>query len=92
MSVLRIDSVNDTTFSMVMPPNEELHDILGKGLPPREFDIGGMSGGPIAAIQKSPEGLISWWATGIIYEGHQSFEIIKGARADLIDERGIVTV
>lgn len=72
------------------PPREELVDIIGKGLPPDGLDIGGMSGGPIASMEQTPGGIFVWSSLGIIVEGHQSFDIMKAARADLIDENGIV--
>jgi hypothetical protein len=86
----KVDNVNECSLSLMRPPREELVDIVGKGLPPDALDIGGMSGGPIASMELTPGGIFAWSIVGVIYEGHQSFDIIKGARADLIDEDGIV--
>jgi hypothetical protein len=72
------------------PPQGEIVEIIGKGFPSDGLDIGGMSGGPIASMELTPTGLFAWSITGLIYEGHQSFDIIKGARADLIDDDGRV--
>lgn len=90
IAMFGVDNVNDLSISMMKPPNSELVDIVGKGLPPAQFDIGGMSGGPIAAVLKTPSGLITWQLSAVIYEGHQTFEIFKGARADFIGDDGNV--
>jgi hypothetical protein len=65
-------------------------DIMGKGFPPDALDIGGMSGGPIVTIQITSAGILTWNIGAMIYEGHQSFDIIKGMRADLIADDGTV--
>ena len=85
---MRVDSVTDGTISMMMQPNEEMIDILGIGLPRPSRDIGGMSGGPVAAVVTSKSGLFYWAISGVIYEGHQSFDIIQAMRADLIRPDG----
>ena len=85
-----VDNVNERSISMIRPPRDEMVDIMGKGLPPDALDIGGMSGGPIATMQITTSGIVVWNIAAVIYEGHQSFDIIKGMRADLIDENGIV--
>jgi hypothetical protein len=87
-ALMRVDSVTDRTISMMMQPNEEMIDILGIGLPPPSRHIGGMSGGPVAAVVNSKSGLFSWAIAGVIYEGHQSFDIIQAMRADLIRPDG----
>ena len=87
-ALMRVDSVTDRTISMMMQPNEEMIDILGIGLPPPSRDIGGMSGGPVAAVVTSTSGIFSWAISGVIYEGHQSFDIIQAMRADLIRPDG----
>lgn len=84
-----VESVNDRDISLVKRDNSELVDILGKGLPPRGFDLGGMSGGPIALIQEN-HGIVSWNISGVIYQNHQSFEIMKAVRADLISRDGSI--
>jgi hypothetical protein len=48
-----------------------------------------MSGGPVVvAFDHGP--VFSWALSGVIYELHQSFEIIKASRADFIREDGLV--
>jgi hypothetical protein len=84
-----IDSVNDRDISMVREADDEVADLVGKGLPPRGFDVRGMSGGPVIAVLENV-GIVSWALAGAIYECSTYFEIIKAVRADLIDENGIV--
>jgi len=90
VAMFRVDNVSEYSLSLIRPPLGEMVDIMGKGFPPEALDIGGMSGGPIAAVEMTPSGIIAWSITALIYEGHQSFDIIKGVRADLIDDDGTV--
>jgi hypothetical protein len=46
---------------------EELVDTLGNGLPPEDFDFGGMSGGPVLAVIET--GVYSWNLAGVIRKG-----------------------
>ena len=55
---------------MLREPGEEVLDILGMGIAPLGLDVGGMSGGPVAAIIKGSDGMLSWHISGVIYEGH----------------------
>jgi hypothetical protein len=84
-----VDSVNEGDISMVRPPDDEVVDVAGKGLPPRAFDMGGMSGGPVFAVLENA-GIVSWFLAGVIYECHINLEITKAVRADRIDENGMV--
>ena len=84
-----VDSVSDRDISMVRPPDNEVTDVEGKGLPPRNFDFGGMSGGPVIAVLDC-SGITSWALAGVIYECGVEFEIIKAVRADLITEDGTI--
>lgn len=84
LAVFKVSSVSDKDVSMVKPPDQELTDLFGKGLPPPSFDIGGMSGGPVVLLQENPSGLLSWSISGVIYEGLASYDIIKAKRADVI--------
>ena len=58
--------------------------------PPPEYDIGGMSGGPLATIIESPTGLISWRLGGVISQGLTMADILYAARADAIQDDGCV--
>ena len=84
------DNINDVSLSVMKPPSEQLVDIVGKGIPDPGFDTGGMSGGPMVIPQISQAGIVSWSLAAVVYEGHRSFDIIKGMRADLINEDGSV--
>jgi hypothetical protein len=90
IGTFKVDNVSDCSLSLIRPPQGEMVDIAGKGFPPDSLDIGGMSGGPIASMEQTPGGIFAWSIVGLIYEGHQSFDIIKGVRTDLIDEDGTV--
>jgi hypothetical protein len=72
---------------MVRPPDNEAADIVGGGLPPRGFDMSGMSGGPVIAVMENSL-VVSWNLAGVIYECGTNFEITKAVRADLIGEDG----
>lgn len=59
------ESVSDKRIVTVV--QGELQDPLGHGLPPSDFDFGGMSGGPMLATIET--GLVTWALAGIITEG-----------------------
>jgi hypothetical protein len=84
-----VDSCNERDISLLRPPDDQVTDVGGKGLPPRGFDMGGMSGGPVMAVLDRM-GIISWALAGVIYECHIEFEIIKAVRADVIGEDGVI--
>ena len=69
---------------------EESHEVkeLGK-LPPKSFDTGGMSGGPILTIRER-NGLISFPLAGVISEGYAARDRIIGERADNIRANGSI--
>jgi hypothetical protein len=87
-ALIGVDSVSDRDISMVRPPDDEVVDVVGKGLPPRGFDMGGMSGGPVIAVLE--DSVVSWALSGVIYECGTNFEITKAVRADLIGEDGMI--
>jgi hypothetical protein len=78
-------SVNDISIS-VQIEREHLFPVLGEGLPPENYDFGGISGGPVLAIVQTPT-LRSWMPAGVIIQGPnpandptqsiQGFELIK---------------
>ena len=70
-----ISSVSDRDISMVREPDDEVADVVGKGLPPRGFDMGGMSGGPVIALLENV-GIVSWALAGVIYECGTYFETL----------------
>jgi hypothetical protein len=75
---------------MVTPPNDEMIDLIGKGLPPRNIDVGGMSGGPVITPFREVSGELTYSLSGVIYECQPNLEIIKAARAAKIDDHGLV--
>jgi len=72
-------------------------DALGVGLPPENYDFGGLSGGPLLTVIER-NGLRSWALTGVIYEGPNpsteegqsipGFELVKARRAYFIAPDG----
>jgi hypothetical protein len=84
-----VDSVSDRDLSMLRPPDDEVTDVEGKGLPPRNFDFSGMSGGPVVTVLERL-GIVSFALAGVIYECSVDFEVIKAVRADLIAEDGSI--
>lgn len=86
-------SVSDRDVSSVIE-REHLIAVLGKGLPPENFDFGGMSGGPMLTVIEDQNGLRSWSLAGVIYQGPNTsddhnqairgLEIIKARRAHFI--------
>ena len=82
-----VDSVSENDISSVKLPNDQLIDIIGKGLPPPGYDLAGMSGGPVVTLCLRA-GILSWAIAGIIYECHPAFEIVKAVRADVINTDG----
>ena len=68
-------------------------DAIGKGFPPENYDMGGISGAPAIALIKSEAQVVSWRLAGIVYEATASEmlgEIMFAHHADLIDLNGMV--
>jgi len=66
-------------------------DALGKGFPPQNYDMGGISGAPAIALIKSEAGIVSWRLAGVVYEAVASDmlgEIMFVKHADLIGADG----
>jgi hypothetical protein len=85
----KVDSVSDRDISSVIPSNQTLVDVMGKGLPPPGYDLGGLSGGPVAVLLESG-GIMFWSLSGVIYECSSSFQIVKAARADIVGADGAI--
>lgn len=89
-------SVNERDISILIE-REHLIDVMGKGLPPENFDFGGISGGPVLTVVEN-HALRSWRLAGIIYQGPNpsadpseaiaGLQIIKARRADFILSNG----
>jgi hypothetical protein len=50
-----------------MIERDYLFDIMGKGLPPEDFDFGGISGGPMLTVVENC-GLRLWRLAGCIFQ------------------------
>jgi hypothetical protein len=84
-------SVSELDISTLID-REALHPILGQGMPPGDFDYGGMSGGVMLTVVEAP--LHSWALAGVIYQGPNpsgdpeqaiaGLNIIKARRAHFI--------
>jgi len=89
-------SINDREISVLIE-REYLIDVMGKGLPPEDFDFRGISGGPMLTVIEN-RGLRLWRLAGVIYEGPNpssdpseaiaGLQIIKARRADFILSNG----
>jgi hypothetical protein len=69
---------------------DDLVDTLGHGLPPEDFDFGGMSGGPVLALIET--GIVSWGLAGVIFEGSRlGGGLLYGARATCLQDDGTIS-
>lgn len=85
-------NVNDHSISSQIE-RQYLIDTMGTGLPPENFDFGGISGGPMLTVVEG-NGLRSWRLGGVIYAGPNTsddpeeaiagLEIIWARRADFL--------
>jgi hypothetical protein len=93
-------SISETDVSSLIE-RENLTPVFENGLPPENFDFGGMSGGPMLAVIES-RGLRSWALAGVIYQGPNpsgdpeqaiaGLEIIKARRAHFILPDGTLDI
>jgi hypothetical protein len=75
---------------------QHLFPVLGGGIPPENFDFGGISGGPMLMVIQG--GLRSWALAGVIYQGPNTsenpseaisgLEIIRARRAHFLFSNG----
>lgn len=90
-------SVSDTDVSSLIE-REQLIGVLGQGIPPENYDFGGISGGPMLSVIEGRAGLRSWSLAGVIYEGPNpasnpdeaipGLQIIRARRAHFIRPDG----
>lgn len=84
-----VDHVDDVKV-VTSVNRDELVDTLGLGLPPEDFDFGGMSGGPVLAISET--GIVSWGLAGVIYEGSRlGGGLLYAARATYLQDDGTIS-
>jgi len=60
---------------------------LGR-LPPKNYDTGGMNGGPVLTVRQS--GVLSFPLAGVISEGRATTDTIVAERADCIRANGTI--
>lgn len=87
-----INTVSDRHFGCSFE-REFWVDTLGKGFPPENYDMGGISGAPAVALIKSEKEIVSWRLAGIVYEAvatEMLGEIMFAHHADLIEADGTV--
>jgi hypothetical protein len=92
--------ISDNDISTLME-REHLIDVMGTGLPPENFDFGGISGGPMLTAVED-KGIRSWRLAGVIYNGPNTsddpeeaiagLEIIRVRRADFLMPNGELDV
>jgi hypothetical protein len=93
-------SVSERDVSSLIE-RSDLVPVLGRGLPPENFNFGGISGGPMLSVIEQI-GLRSWCLAGVIHEGPNpsldaaqaidGLEIIKARRAHFILPDGTLDV
>jgi len=69
-------------------------DIYDNGLPAENYDLGGISGAPALALEKSASGIVSWRLAGVVYEAKASEvlgEILFVHHSESISATGIIT-
>jgi hypothetical protein len=96
-------SVNELDISCVLE-RDQLMGVIGRGVPPENFEFGGMSGGPMLTIVENLIGeqrpLRSHALAGVIYQGPNTapdeaqaiagLEIIRARCADFIKPEGML--
>jgi hypothetical protein len=92
-------SISESDVSTLID-RQYLTPVLGEGVPPENFDFGGISGGPMITVT---EGSLRGWAlAGVIYEGPNpssdpaeaiaGLDIIRARRAHFIRQDGTLDV
>jgi hypothetical protein len=94
------NSISEIDVSTLIE-RENLIAVLGQGIPPENYDFGGMSGGPMLTVIE--DGILrSWSLAGVIYQGPNpsldpdqaiaGLEIIKARRAHFILPDGTLDI
>jgi hypothetical protein len=89
-------SVSERDICTLFDRNQWI-DVLGLGVPPVNYDFGGLSGGPLLSVIER-NGLRTWTLAGVIYQGPNpstdrgqsipEFEVIIARRAQFIAPDG----
>jgi hypothetical protein len=88
-------SISDRNVSCLFE-RERWIDVLGLGLPPPEYPLGGLSGGPMLTVVEDK--LRAYRLAGIIVQGPNKqaeesidgFEVLRARRADFIKADGAI--
>ena len=68
-----------------------LSPIPGVPTPPPNFDVGGISGGPVMAISLEFTGMsVDWKLSGVLHEGRPEYDQVMAELADIIQDDGRV--
>jgi hypothetical protein len=85
--------INNASDRQITCPFEREHwiDPIGHGLPPRGFDLGGISGGPLL-IPMDDDGVWNFYLGGVISEAHTSrdYETVVSVPAHFIAWDGTI--
>jgi hypothetical protein len=94
-------SVSETDISSLIE-REHIIATLGGGLPPENYDFGGISGGPMLMVVEYRRLLRTWALAGVIYQGPNTspdanqaipgFEVIRARPAHFIVPDGTLDV
>ncbi|MBU3021585.1 hypothetical protein [Aestuariibacter sp. A3R04] len=87
-----INTVSDRHFGCSFD-REYWVDAIGKGMPPDNYDMGGISGAPAIALIRSEVGIVTWRLAGVVYEATASEmlgEIMFAHHADFIQADGSI--
>jgi len=83
-----VSSVSDRHFGCAFDRSMWI-DTMEQGLPKEGFDLGGISGCPVLAVDESPSGVLSWHLVGIGYSSSTALgEIFFAHHADSIRQDG----
>ncbi len=80
--------VSDRQITCLIDPSRMV-DTLGLGLPPANYETGGLSGGPVLTLLRAIDPIV-WALGGVISEGNSNLELITAERADVIQADGRV--
>jgi hypothetical protein len=83
---LQVGDVTPRTISLELQ-RDDLIDTFGLGMPPKGYQLGGLSGSPVFAIS-APHGIVRWRPVGVIFEVHPTFEVVLASRLDAIRPDG----
>lgn len=92
---LSATSISETDI-ICQVERDKLAGVIARGIPPENFNFGGISGAAMLAQVITRGGLLSWTLAGVVYEGPSTvpnesiagFELIRGRLAHFIKSDG----